>query len=55
MYYLKHIQVTLAFIFLTLGLLCLIPVSILTGNHSKVNLNDTIDLYKEIANDIYIK
>jgi hypothetical protein len=51
----QHLKVTLAFVFLTLGLLLLIPVSILTGNYSKVSLNDTIDLYKDIANDIYSK
>lgn len=51
----QHTQVTIAFVFLTLGLLCLIPVSILTGNYDKVGLNDTIDLYKEIADDIYSK
>ena len=53
--WLKHLQVTVAFIFLTAGLLCLIPVSILTGNYNKVSLNDTIDLYKDIADDIYSK
>lgn len=51
----NHLRVTIAFIFLTTGLLCLIPVSILTGNYNKVSLNDTIDLYKEIADDIYSK
>lgn len=51
----NHLRVTIAFIFFTTGLLFLIPVSILTGNCSKVSLNDTIDLYKEIADDIYSK
>ena len=51
----KHTQVTIAFVFATAGLLCLIPVSILTGNYDKVSLNDAIDLYKEIADDIYSK
>lgn len=51
----KHTQVTLAFVLFTLSVLFLIPVSILTGNYSKVSLDDTIDLYKEIADDIYSK
>lgn len=51
----NHLRVTLAFVFLTAGLLCLIPVSVLTGNYNKVSLHDTIDLYKEIADDIYSK
>ena len=51
----NHLKVTIALVFLTLGLLCLIPVSILTGKYSKVSLNDTIDLYKGIADDIYSK
>lgn len=51
--WIKHLRVTIAFIFLTAGLLCLLPVSILTGKYDEVNLNDTIDLYKEIADDIY--
>lgn len=53
--WLQHLRVTLAFVFLTLGLLLLMPVAILTGNYDKVSLNDIIDLYKEIADDIYSK
>lgn len=54
MWYL-NLKVAIAFVFLSLGLLCLIPVLILTGNYDKVSLSDTIDLYKEIADDIYSK